>query len=181
MNVAPLGEDELFLRALKVVSERRREKVLRHKKRSDAALSLGAGILLSFALKRDFGISELPEINVTEHGKPYFAGRLDIRFNLSHSGEYVACVISSECDVGVDIQLVRRCDMRSAKRVFSKAVYAELERAGESERNERFTELWVLHESSVKLPGGTVFDTGDGARSTLIAAPAGYKIAVALK
>ena len=47
--------------------------------------------LLAAALKRELGLSELPEMAREDGGKPYFPSRPDICFNLSHSHGAAVC------------------------------------------------------------------------------------------
>ena len=169
MNVSPLCEEELFERGAALVTEKRRERAMRLKNRCAAARLVGAELLLRYALVRETG-----------RGKPYFAG-LPVHFSLSHSGEYAVCLVSDEYEAGADIQIVRSVDLKVAKRALSKEAYAELEATAESGRDERFTELWALHESAVKLRGGSVFDRTHSSASKLVKAPDGYKLAVACR
>ncbi len=180
MNVSPLCEEELFERGAALVTEKRRERAMRLKNRCAAARLVGAELLLRYALVRDFKIEKLPAIRETGRGKPYFAG-LPVHFSLSHSGEYAVCLVSDECEAGADIQLVRSVDLKVAARALSQEAYAELEATAESGRDERFTELWALHESAVKLRGGSVFDRTHSSASKLVKAPDGYKLAVACR
>lgn len=89
-----------------------------------------------------------------KEGKPYFRD-LPFYFNLSHSGDYVLCVISSE-EIGADIQ--QHCGKnveRLARRFFSEREAAALEQAGEEqEKRERlFYRLWARKEAYGKLTG----------------------------
>ena len=63
--------------------------------------------LLALVLAREAGLSALPEVAKGEEGKPFFPGRPDICFNLSHSHGAVACAVHNR-DIGVDIELVRQ-------------------------------------------------------------------------
>lgn len=66
--------------------------------------SFAAALLLEYVVKRLFPNAEHPlEIAIAQGGKPYLAKEPDIHFNLSHSGEWAVCAISSS-PVGVDIQ-----------------------------------------------------------------------------
>ena len=110
-----------------------------------------------------------------EEGKPYFRD-LPFYFNLSHSGEYVLCVIASE-EIGADIQqyrsgnygidsvrgerdyhgqddFQRKSDYmgRLAGRFFSERECAALEQAG-GERERLFYRLWARKEAYGKLTG----------------------------
>ena len=180
MDISPLCGEELFTRSLELVSGERREKALGFLRRRDAALSVGAELLLRYALIRDFRVKKLPEISLAVRGKPYFKNPQGLYFSLSHSGDYVACLASDENEVGVDIQQVQSARMPAAKRVLSEKAYARLEAVEERDRDGLFFELWVLHESAVKLKGGSVFDSINCDGSRLVDAPEGYRIAVAI-
>ena len=99
-------------------------------------------------------------------GKPYFRD-LPFYFNLSHSGDYVLCVLS-EAEIGADIQQHRRREKekdregsggsernafgdssavlgRLASRFFSERECAALNRAG-AEREQLFFRLWARRD-----------------------------------
>lgn len=88
-----------------------------------------------------------------EKGKPYLR-EYPLFFNLSHSGEYVACAVSDR-EIGVDIQ---KCSYTNvigiAKRFFSEEECGALEacETGE-ERQQFFYRLWVRKEAYGKLLG----------------------------
>lgn len=46
------------------------------------------------------------QIERNEYGKPYFSNRELPCFNISHSGDYIACALS-ESEIGIDIQKIR--------------------------------------------------------------------------
>ena len=76
-------------------------------------------------------------------------------FNLSHSGDYVLCAVSS-AEIGTDIQ--QHCGKnveRLARRFFTEREAAALEQAGEErEKRERlFYRLWARKEAYGKLTG----------------------------
>lgn len=58
------------------------------------------------------------DFSVNEYGKPFAVGNFHIQFNISHSGNYIACVIANE-PVGVDIEVIKTADMQIAKRFFT--------------------------------------------------------------
>jgi 4'-phosphopantetheinyl transferase len=93
-----------------------------------------------------------------EHGRPDIAHPgLDrpIRFNLSHSGGLVACVIGEHGQVGVDVERLDRphVDPRVIRRYCSESEQAALARVPEAVRHERFLQLWTLKEAYVKARG----------------------------
>lgn len=61
-------------------------------------------LLLSHAYCENFNLP-MPDIERDENGKPYFALG-SVRFNLSHTDNLAAVIISDEGDVGIDVQKV---------------------------------------------------------------------------
>ena len=106
--------------------------------------------LLARAAKEVWGLSSLPKIARLEQGKPYFPGREDLHFNLSHSGDLALCALDS-APVGVDVQIVKQWRPSLPKRVGSPAELAWLER--QSELWPAFARLWTLKEARAKQSG----------------------------
>ena len=111
----------------------------------------GAYDLLARAVRETRGLSPLPEIQRAEGGKPYFPHHPHLHFNLSHSGPYALCALSS-APVGVDIQIVKDSwNPRLPARVCSGEQLAWLER--QPDRLRAFTLLWAMKESRAKYTG----------------------------
>lgn len=90
------------------------------------------------------------------HAKPYLSALPELKFSISHSGEWWACAVS-DAEVGLDIQEHHtRNQERVARRFFHPDEVAWLERHG----FEAFSRLWTYKESYVKY-------TGDGLRRGL--------------
>ena len=92
------------------------------------------------------------------HGRPEIAHpSLDrpLRFNLSHSGGVVACVLGEAHQIGVDVERLDRppIDPRVIRRYCSEQEQASLGAIPETLRHERFLELWTLKEAYVKARG----------------------------
>lgn len=95
--------------------------------------------------------SPLP-IVIGENGKPFLKDS-DLHFNISHSGDYIVCVVDRK-SVGVDIQKQGQCkNRRMAERFFSKKEAESLRNLSEAEYDCRFTRLWAAKESYLKLTG----------------------------
>ena len=152
VNVTPLMTDDgLFEKALAAATPARREKAARYRKRADAALSLGAELLLRFAFLQ--AGEPFPTTFLTApNGKP-FAPDCPLHFNLSHSGTWAVCAVS-ESDIGCDVEHIDPAHADVAKRFFTAAENAQLDEAGEeTERVRRFFRLWTLKESFQKATG----------------------------
>ena len=101
---------------------------------------------LESVLKEKFNI-KMPEIKKGSHGKPYFPGT-DIHFNISHSGDFKVLAIA-ETPVGVDIEKVRKADLRVAKR-FCENEYNYIT---QKDSEHRFFEIWTKKEAYLKYKG----------------------------
>ena len=186
--------EALLARAFLHIDEERRRKVHGIRPGKARAASVGAGLLLQAAVRdgdreacsqwRRYSVNELmdflqekPPLELAyvygREGKPYFRD-LPFYFNLSHSGDYVLCVVS-EAEIGADIQQHRRREKekdregsggsernafgdssavlgRLASRFFSERECAALNRAG-AEREQLFFRLWARKEAYGKLTG----------------------------
>ena len=103
--------------------------------------------ILADILKQDYKIEHCPEILRDEMGKPYLEGKT-LHFNVSHSGEYLAIVLS-KYPVGIDIQ-----EPKFIKDgMFRKVVQPEEDCLIGEDRQKDFLRLWTLKESFVKAEG----------------------------
>jgi len=98
------------------------------------------------------------EFVALEHGRPEPsepASARDYRFSLSHTKGLVACAVTRQADVGVDVEHVAR-DVEIlgvARHVFSPAEVASLVVLSEAEQRDRFFDLWTLKEAYIKAIG----------------------------
>lgn len=100
-------------------------------------------------LRRLYG-KPLPEIRVTDRGKPYFADS-PVHFSISHTAGRVFCVLS-ENPVGIDAEAVTR-DIRLelADKILSATEQALYRQA--ADKRDALLRFWVLKEASVKCTG----------------------------
>lgn len=124
-----------------------------HRQRQDGEnLSVIAWDLLDEACRRE-GIESVREKTIFgPNKKPYIEGN-EFFFNLSHSGDYVLCVIS-DTEVGCDIQQIKKVRQSVMDRYFHSGEKAYiLEGETQEDRARRFTRIWVLRESYIKQTG----------------------------
>lgn len=144
-NMTPMTEEQ-FNYCLSKVSEQRREKVLKYKFSTGREQSLRAYMLLQRLLKEEYGIIEPPIFRELENGKPVIVGHEDIHFNISHCKYAVACAVSNE-PVGIDVErIMEKVNDDLAKYVLSDEELKDLTPL-------KFTRLWTMKESVVKLTG----------------------------
>lgn len=175
----------LWEAAFEKVDQKRRQKTVRQKAKAAREASLGAGLLLQIAVREALServqskktqaqeTQDLLEYDIPralacvkeplllrmkygERGKPYLED-YPFSFNLSHSGGYVCCGISSR-EIGVDIQrmdkMPRQRFMAIAERFFCRAEQEALAACLEEERaRDLFYRLWTRKEAFGKLTG----------------------------
>lgn len=131
-----------------MVCSERKEKLNRLKNEASKRQSLAAELALIKAVRHFYPSAPLPlRYERGENGKPYLCDYPELHINLSHSGNYAVCA-AADCEVGIDIQQLRRANFRIAERYFSKE---ECDYIGSSDM--RFFELWSKKESRVKATG----------------------------
>lgn len=135
---------------LPLISERRRERVLRLKNEDGRKQSVAAELLLRKVLSTVFHVDTFPEIWLNEHGKPFFKDRPDIFFNLSHCSEGVICGVS-DTEIGVDIQDYRPVSSAVIQRVLCTEEQEYLKRNTDVEV--AFAVLWSRKEAYLKMTG----------------------------
>lgn len=103
--------------------------------------------------------SPLPEIIYGEQGKPAFAREQALWFNLSHSGDNIALLLSDEGEVGCDIEVIRpRPRWPSLVSAFySAGEQAEIAAERPEHQLAAFWRIWTQKEAIVKQRGGSAW------------------------
>ena len=173
-----LADEKLYEKAYSLIPEYRKIKVDKMKMRENKLQTVTAGLLLNYAVGKwsnrvneecdsvyyenvdIFSVIEANnqcfdyEIAYNSQGKPYFLLFREIFFNISHSSNYVACVIGDR-PVGIDIEKAREGRQNLAKRFFD---ISEAEWIKECDSDERFFRIWTLKEAYGKATGQGVLD-----------------------
>lgn len=167
---------------LPILRTERRERVLSMRDERSRVQSVVAEILLRHALAQEYGFAEIPAIAEGEMGKPFFPGRSNLHFNLSHCGTAVACALDA-APVGVDVQEFRKLRRAAAPlaaadrlqpvdpecgdrhRLSAPPIYRILSgterawvEAGDTpeEQDRRFTAVWTCKEAFGKATGNGI-------------------------
>ena len=107
--------------------------------------------LLKQAVSDEYGIdTDNLTIEKGEYGKPYFAEREDIFFNISHSGDYAAAAVS-DSPIGIDIQVIKPVKDGLIKKLCNEDEKNFIEKSKDKDR--AFITLWALKESYIKAIG----------------------------
>ena len=168
------------------------QKILSYHRWQDAQLSLMGRLLLMCGMKGLNKGLENFELEYTEYNKPIFSN-LDLKFNISHSGNLVLCAISEVFDIGVDVELMN--DLKIENFRDQMTVYEWRKVIQVSSRKTAFYEYWTQKEAVVKAHGkglsiplksfeilnDTVTLDNDNFYTKKIELDAQYKIALAYK
>ena len=93
---------------------------------------------------------DLPEIRITERGKPYFPDS-PWHFSISHTSRHAFCVLSRN-NVGLDAEeLDRKINLKLADKVLSPWEKAQFDTAVNPEK--ALLTFWILKEAAAKLSG----------------------------
>mgnify|MGYP003305612904 FL=1 len=85
---------------------------------------------------------------INAHGKPYLdPGPAMLQFNLSHSGDWALCAVTTAGEVGVDIERVRRRSgvhrLKIAQRFFSAHEYRAINSVSPADMDSAFFSGWT--------------------------------------
>ncbi|CAM4252732.1 MULTISPECIES: 4'-phosphopantetheinyl transferase family protein [Bacillus cereus group] len=145
---------QTFLMLLNCVSNDKRERIRRFKRKEDAYRTLMADILIRSIILTKYGV---PNREITfiynSYGKPFLSWDSSFSFNVSHSGKWVVAIVGKQQLVGIDIEGVQPIGMEIARRFFAPEEYEELKVKKEKERLLYFYDLWTLKESYIKAIG----------------------------
>ncbi|PSU33669.1 4'-phosphopantetheinyl transferase family protein [Photobacterium lutimaris] len=97
------------------------------------------------------------------YGKPYLSGQTGLFFNLSHSDECSALVVSRYGEVGVDVESTSRMSVSEIESlkyaVLTNAERKSLVRLPADQKSEGFMRFWTLKEAYLKQKGwGLYYD-----------------------
>jgi 4'-phosphopantetheinyl transferase len=138
-----------FADKLRLVPAMQAEKISKFMRWQDAHAALFGKLLLMKGLK-EFGVArELQELRFNAYGKPYF-DECPVSFNISHSGNCVVCVLSSETDtIGVDVEEVKPIDINDLKNIWREEEWEQI-----STNDVRvFYNFWTRKEAVMKAEG----------------------------
>ena len=101
-------------------------------------------------------MKEVPTIGTGKFGKPHLQDQPDLHFNLSHSGSWVVCVLSST-PVGIDVEQIQPVWPEIAKNVFSHSEMEDFLTMPIAQRQGYFFDVWAIKESYLKMTGEGLF------------------------
>ncbi len=138
-----------------VLSNREVERYRRFQFDKDRRGYLVAHALLRHALSKYAGLPASQwQFDIGEHGKPVLHSSVlpDLHFNLTHTEDLTACVISSGRRCGIDAENIHRKNKLDAvaRRMFAEEELAQLD---EKNTETQFYAFWTLREAYLKALG----------------------------
>ncbi len=139
-----------------LLAEEKKKRIDSLRFEKDKRLSVCAEMLAKKMIAKRCSVKPENIVILTDsNGKPYVKNA-DIYFNISHSGDMVACAL---CDspVGIDIEKMREVDDKLIKFVSTNEeleyIYAE-----PAVKQQRFFEIWTAKEAYFKCVGSGITD-----------------------
>jgi 4'-phosphopantetheinyl transferase len=145
---------EVVTEGLTYLSQEKRARLHRFRHREDLIRGLMADLLLRSRIIEDLHMDNASiRFELNSYGKPRLSGVSNYHFNVSHSGDWVVCLVDNE-PVGVDVERVQAFEEGIARSFFAEDEYRfVLEGAQERERQLRFYRIWTAKESYIKAVG----------------------------
>jgi 4'-phosphopantetheinyl transferase len=157
-DTEPARDPDVLGRCSDLITEGEREACASFRHEADRRRAFVARALLRTTLSRYADVR--PEDWRFErgiHGRPEIAGpaAAGLRFNLSHTRDLVACAVTFDAAIGVDVEKITGDteDPAVLASVCTPAEIEELSCAEPGERERRFLELWTLKEAYLKALG----------------------------
>lgn len=143
--------DATFRILLQFAPPEKQERILRQRVKQNADNMLVGAALARHTIWEVFQIPlSQQHIAYGPFGKPYLRDYPNIHFNISHSGQYVACAVADR-PVGIDVQVIGTYRPEVAVRVCSRDELAGIE-VSDNPASE-FTKLWTRKEAYLKMLG----------------------------
>ncbi len=149
-NKKPI-DDFTFRLLLQFAPPKKQERILCQRVKQNADNMLVGAALARHMIWEIFQIPLFQQyIAYGLYGKPYLRDYPNVHFNISHSGQYVACAVANR-PVGIDVQVIGAYWPDVAANVCSEE---ELVRIGASDDPAaEFTKLWTQKEAYLKMLG----------------------------
>lgn len=140
---------DVFEKKIALLSGEQSDRISRLKRPEDAHSSLVGKLLLLKGFEEFAVQSTLKDLKFSLHGKPYIDDR-SISFNISHSGNYVVCILSTDTPcIGIDVEEVKPIRLNDFKDIWNDNEWDDIQ--GGDPR--MFYQYWTRKEAVIKAEG----------------------------
>lgn len=144
-------EIENFYLKLNHLDKKRIDKI---KNKTRKNQSIIGKILLCKLLKTEYNLNYFDlDFYYNENGKPYIKNT-NIFFNISHSHDYVICVISNK-EIGADIEKIRNININSMKYYCTEKEINYITN-NKCDMNKKGFQIYTLKEAYIKMQGSNL-------------------------
>ena len=145
-------------RALGWLSAAERVRFDRYRHEADRGMFLLGRVMARALVGRALGVApDAWSWGEGPRGRPSIASPVGtpLSFNIAHSAGLVVCALSTDGDVGVDVEYRLRppVDARMVRRYCAPAEVADIERRGPDGWRDQFLKYWTLKEAYLKARG----------------------------
>lgn len=134
---------------LSLLSESEKAKIIKYKQAQDRIRRIYGKMLLLQGLRRFGKEDQICQIEYTQFNKPFIANSL--KFNISHSGNYVVCAVNELADIGVDIEQICHLPLPELRHFCSAFEWKKIEES-DNPLNQFYT-FWTKKEAVLKADG----------------------------
>ncbi len=157
ININKTLVDNIFHAYCKALNNDELDDVNKFYKLEDRKRKLSSLLFIKFTIAKYLSLSHT-EVSVVknQYGKPYFANRVDIHFNISHSGEYAVLAVS-DSPLGIDVEVRKPINdfLAISENYFSKNEYNFLisSKSSADKKIDLFFDIWTMKEALIKAVG----------------------------
>ncbi|ACL75051.1 4'-phosphopantetheinyl transferase family protein [Ruminiclostridium cellulolyticum] len=154
IRVSACTDDDTIELLKKLISDERKAKMERFIFKEDSIRCLLGEVISRYAISKHLNCKNVDiSFKADSFSKPYLDNTNgSVFFNISHSGNWVVCVLSSKPS-GIDVEFIKQTDFGIAKRFFTREEYETLMNQPADYRSKYFFKLWTLKESYIKADG----------------------------
>ncbi|MBJ8030650.1 4'-phosphopantetheinyl transferase superfamily protein [Bacillus cereus group sp. N21] len=138
---------------LNLVSAEKKKKIDGYVIKEDAYRSLLGDILIRSVICKQYKIfNQDIKYDYNKYGKPFWEGSNHFFFNISHSGDWIVCIVD-KFPVGIDIEQICPINLEVISHFFSDEEVEDLNTRSSVGKIDYFYDLWTLKESYIKAIG----------------------------
>ena len=122
-------------------------------------ISLFSHLLVRFLFKQiEVSKNEVTSYSYGQYGKPKIHNARNLEFNVSHSGSWIVCAISTET-IGIDIEKHKPVQLGELDIILSQEEKQWLEATSLQSKPSLFYDIWTAKESYLKALGGGLYES----------------------
>lgn len=138
---------------LNLVSAEKKKKIDGYVKKEEAYRSLLGDVLIRSVICKQYKIfNQDIKYDYNKYGKPFWKGSNHFFFNISHSGDWIVCIVD-KFPVGIDIEQICPINIEIVSHFFSDEEVEDLNTRSLVGKIDYFYDLWTLKESYIKAIG----------------------------